>query len=119
MSEMKRRVIRVLGGAAAVFALALLTPAVGAYIDARENIVVIWGPIEMGDDAVFKETVTLATRKIFLVSPGGYLDPALRIAVMVRDREILDGHLPKLPPQEKGGGFKIAPAETVELPLLL
>jgi hypothetical protein len=32
-------------------------------------------------------TVTLATRKIYLVSPGGHLDPALRIAVMVRDRE--------------------------------
>jgi hypothetical protein len=40
----------------------------------------------MGDDADFKQTVTLATRKIFLVSPGGYLDPALRIAVMVRVR---------------------------------
>lgn len=27
-----------------------------------------------GDDAVFKETVTLATRTIYLVSPGGYVD---------------------------------------------
>jgi hypothetical protein len=73
--------------AAAVFALALLTPAVGADISARENFVVIWGWIDRGDDAVFKETVTLATRTIYLVSRGGYLDPALRIAVMVRDRE--------------------------------
>jgi hypothetical protein len=27
--------------------------------------------------------------------------------------KLLDGYLPKLPPQEKGGGFKIAPVETV------
>jgi hypothetical protein len=72
---------------AAAFALALLTPAIGADIYAHENFVVIWGQIDRGDDALFKETVTLATRKIFLVSPGGYLDPALQIAVMVRDRE--------------------------------
>jgi hypothetical protein len=72
---------------AAVFALVLLTPAVGAEIYAEENFVVIWGQIGRGDDAIFKETVTPATRKIFLVSPGGYLDPALRIAVMVRDSE--------------------------------
>src|SRR5262249_35579022 len=66
MSNMRRRdFITVLGGAAAV-ALALLTPAVGAYIDARENFVVIWGPVERGGDAVFKETVTLATRTILL-----------------------------------------------------
>jgi hypothetical protein len=77
----------VLSKLAAVFALALLTPAVGADIYAHENFVVIWGHIDSGDDAVFKETVTLATRKIFLVSRGGYLDPALRIAAMVRDRE--------------------------------
>jgi hypothetical protein len=77
----------VLSQLAAVFALAVLTPAVSADISAHENFVVIWGQIDRGDDAVFKETVTLATRKIYLVSPGGYLDPALRIAVMVRDRE--------------------------------
>ena len=51
---------------AAVFALALLTPAVSADIYADENFVVIWGQIDRGDDAVFKETVTLATRKIYL-----------------------------------------------------
>ena len=73
----------VLSNLATVFALALLTPAVGADIYAHENFVVIWGRIDRGDDAVFKETVTLATRTIYLVSPGGYLDPALRIAVMV------------------------------------
>ena len=61
--------------AAAVFALALLTPAFGAEIYAHENYVVIWGRIEMGDDADFKKTVTLATRTIYLVSPGGYLPP--------------------------------------------
>jgi hypothetical protein len=41
----------VLSQLAAVFALALLTPAVGADISARENFVVIWGQIERGDDA--------------------------------------------------------------------
>jgi hypothetical protein len=38
----------VLSRLAAVFALALLTPAVGADISAQENFVVIWGQIERG-----------------------------------------------------------------------
>jgi hypothetical protein len=79
---------------ALILALAALTPAVAADISAREADVTIIGQIESGDDKVFSEAITPQTKVVYLISPGGYLDPSLRIARTVRDKgyETVVGH---------------------------
>jgi hypothetical protein len=71
-------------GVLVLLALALLTPAVGADIMAHGTDLTISGQIEWDDGKVFAKTVTPATRTVYLTSPGGYLEPALQIAALVR-----------------------------------
>jgi len=49
--------------------------------------VVITGGIEANDYAVFVDTVLPETKTVYLNSPGGRLAPALKIAIMVSERE--------------------------------
>jgi hypothetical protein len=63
-----------------------LTPAVAADITARGADVTISGRIEWNDDVTLSEAVTPQTKTVYLLSPGGYLAPSLRIAGVVRDR---------------------------------
>jgi hypothetical protein len=49
--------------------------------------VVITGEIEANDYAVFVDTVLPETKTVYLNSPGGHLAPALKIAIMVKERD--------------------------------
>jgi hypothetical protein len=77
----------VLALAAALIPLALASPAPAANIWATGTNVVITGKIEANDYAVFVDTVLPETKTVYLNSPGGYLAPALKIAIMVKERE--------------------------------
>jgi hypothetical protein len=57
------------------------------HIWATGTDVVITGEIEANDYAVFVDTVLPETKTVYLNSPGGHLAPALKIAIMVKERE--------------------------------
>ena len=77
----------VLALAAALTPLALASPAPAANIWATGTNVVITGQIEANDYAVFVDTVLPETKTVYLNSPGGRLSPALKIAIMIRERD--------------------------------
>jgi len=64
-----------------------LTNASGTRIWATGTNVVITGQIEANDYEAFVDTVLPETKTIYLNSPGGHLAPALKIAIMIRERD--------------------------------
>ena len=72
---------------ATLISFTLASPASAANIRAIGTNVVITGEIEANDYVVFVDTVLPETKTVYLNSLGGHLAPALKIAIMVRERE--------------------------------